>query len=202
MRAAPVLRIEDVGVLAVEVVHPAVKAAQEVLAVAGDGMFAGRRVDKLAAAMGADVVERLDRVGSGADDDDGIVTDVVGEKVADIRDRLHAVGHLPHLGPQELLLRLEIFGRQEGLHGVGEGVFQIVDSDVGPLVHGDLPGFDRPQGYGISPGMPEEHGSACAILKGNRPFGPGWGRGQVLAWSRPKLAGSARAAARIGCAGR
>src|SRR3546814_3395577 len=47
-----------------------------------------RRIDQLAAAMRADVVERLVGIRPGAHDDDRIVEDVVGQIAADLRQIL------------------------------------------------------------------------------------------------------------------
>src|SRR5204862_5556377 len=98
--AGPVLALGDAGVLAVEVVAPSVEAADELPAVAAGVPGARRGVDQAAAPVRADVVVRPDLLGAGADHDEGVVHDLVGQVVADLRDLLHPAGLLPDPGPQ------------------------------------------------------------------------------------------------------
>ena len=67
-----------------------------------------------AATMHADIIERLDPVGRGADDDDRLVEDVVGDEVADLLDLLEPAGHLPDLGPERIGLAAGIVGGDIG----------------------------------------------------------------------------------------
>src|SRR3546814_2813461 len=53
-------------------------------------------------AMRADVVAGLDRGRVGADDDDRLVDDVIGDVVADLGDLFETTRDLPHVRPQML----------------------------------------------------------------------------------------------------
>src|SRR3546814_14271798 len=71
------------------------KAADEQFAMAANAIGAGRRVDQLTRTVRADVVEGLELIRRGADDDDRIATDLVGEKITDVRNLLDTAGVLP-----------------------------------------------------------------------------------------------------------
>src|SRR3546814_4208854 len=73
---------------------------------------AGRRVDQLTRTVRADVVEGLELIRRGADDDDRIATDLVGEKITDVRNLLDTAGVLPDLAPETIAFGARIFGRQ------------------------------------------------------------------------------------------
>src|SRR3546814_3897773 len=71
---------------------------------------AGRRVDQLTRTVRADVVEGLELIRRGADDDDRIATDLVGEKITDVRNLLDTAGVLPrseeHTSELQSLMRI------------------------------------------------------------------------------------------------
>src|SRR5690606_15659331 len=102
---------------AVEVEGPGVVGASEAALPAAGAVLAlalqqhARRVRGAAAAVvadqpppavRADVVKRPDRIGRGADDQDRIVGDVVGDVAADLGDLLDPAGLLPDLRPEPL----------------------------------------------------------------------------------------------------
>src|SRR3546814_20644678 len=84
-RALPVEVVVLVRAVAVDVVAPRMKAADEQFAMAANAIGAGRRVDQLTRTVRADVVEGLELIRRGADDDDRIATDLVGEKRSEER---------------------------------------------------------------------------------------------------------------------
>ena len=105
-RALPVLLVEDVDVLAFQIVGPAMEAADETLLRAARAILARRRADQPAAAMRAHIVISLERIGRGAHDDDRVIADLVGDEAADLGNFFDAAGHLPHLRPQSIGLGL------------------------------------------------------------------------------------------------
>jgi hypothetical protein len=139
--AIPVLLVGNVGAVAIEVVAPAVKAADELLALAAGAVRALGCVDELAAAVRADVVKGLDRVLCGTHDQDRVLADLVGDEVADVGDFLDAPGVLPDLRPQQIAFGIGVLARQEGLGGVGDRLAQVFDADVVGLCHVVLLGF-------------------------------------------------------------
>src|SRR3546814_7873985 len=72
-----------------------------------------RRIDQLAAAMRADVVERLVGIRPGAHDDDRIVEDVVGQIAADLRQILDTADLQPALAPELVALGTQVGFRPE-----------------------------------------------------------------------------------------
>ena len=124
-RAFPVLRVEDVDVLALEIEGPAMETADEATLRSAGAVALAWRVDQPAAAMRADIVERLDLVRSAAHDNDRVVGDLIGDEVADLGNLLDAASDLPDLGPQPLLLILCIVGREEGLDRIGQRLAEI-----------------------------------------------------------------------------
>jgi hypothetical protein len=98
-RTLPVGFVELERALAVQIVPPAVEAADEQLSAATCAVTTGRRIHQTSAAVGAHVVIGLNRIGRSAHHDDRVIADVVREKVADIRDFLDAPGVLPHSRP-------------------------------------------------------------------------------------------------------
>src|SRR3546814_5792126 len=91
---------------------------------------AGRRVDQLTRTVRADVVEGLELIRRGADDDDRIATDLVGEKITDVRNLLDTAGVLPDLAPETIAFGARIFGRQVSLDRKCQRLCQFVDADV------------------------------------------------------------------------
>src|SRR3546814_9836650 len=87
-RATPIVLLADARAVAVEVERPAMERADERGALAHRLLGPRRRIDQLAAAMRADVVERLVGIRPGSHDDDRIVEDVVGQIAADLRQIL------------------------------------------------------------------------------------------------------------------
>src|SRR5579864_1065795 len=99
------------GVLPVEAIAPAVKAAAEFLGLAAGVAISRRSVDKPAAAVKADVVVGADAVCGAAHDDDGLVCNLVGNVVPDPWDLLDPARLQPYLLPQPVPLPLGvIFG--------------------------------------------------------------------------------------------
>ena len=80
-------------------------------------------ITKPATAMRAEIVESLDFIRSGADDDIGQIYDVISQPVANVRDILLTTGNLPMLLPEMFNLQVDIFGidvaleRNEALNG-------------------------------------------------------------------------------------
>ena len=131
----PVLLVEDISILAVQVVGPAVKPANERLPVPAGAVLAGRCIDQPAAAMRADVMVRLDGSGRGAHDQDRVLADLVGDVVARLGDFLDTAGDLPHPRPEAIGFGAGILRRNEGFDRVGHGLFQIFDAHVAQCVH-------------------------------------------------------------------
>ena len=101
----PVLAVDYIHAPALQIELPAVEFAVEAGAVAA-------AVGQAPAAVRAHIVESLDLIRTGSNDDDGIIDDVVRIEVADLRDILFPAGHLPYAGPQALVLQLRIVGRE------------------------------------------------------------------------------------------
>ena len=97
--------------------------------------------------MPAMVVVRLDGLLVDADDDHGLVEDLVDDEVAGLLDLLQAAGHLPDVRPELLLLeavelRVVIAARVDPVgpcHGERNGGF---NPGARRIVHGSLPGAD------------------------------------------------------------
>src|SRR3546814_9344109 len=106
------------------------KAADEQFAMAANAIGAGRRVDQLTRTVRADVVEGLELIRRGADDDDRIATDLVGEKITDVRNLLDTAGVLPDLAPETIAFGARIFGRQVSLDRKCQRLCQFVAADV------------------------------------------------------------------------
>src|SRR3546814_7093513 len=66
----------------------------------------------------------------GADDDDRIATDLVGEKITDVRNLLDTAGVLPDLAPETIAFGARIFGRQVSLDRKCQRLCQFVDAVV------------------------------------------------------------------------
>src|SRR3546814_20562036 len=66
----------------------------------------------------------------GADDDDRIATDLVGEKITDVRNLLDTAGVLPDLAPETIAFGARIFGRQVSLDRKCQRPCQFVDAAV------------------------------------------------------------------------
>src|SRR5579862_1685972 len=96
-RPAPVVLVEDEGVLAIDVPSPAVETTGEVL---GMPAAAGQPPPP----VGTDVVEGPNLVGRRARHEDRLIEDVVGDEIADPGDLLLPAGHLPDLAPELLVL--------------------------------------------------------------------------------------------------
>src|SRR3546814_10799469 len=76
------------------------------------------------------VVEGLELIRRGADDDDRIATDLVGGKITDVRNLLDTAGVLPDLAPETIAFGARIFGRQVSLDRKCQRLCQFVDADV------------------------------------------------------------------------
>ena len=101
------LRVEvplavDIGVGAVQVPPPAVERAGDLTAGQPSGALA-----QLGGPVPARVVERLDRHVPLADHQYRLVADLVLDEVSRLGDLLESARHLPHPGPEPLLLQLE-----------------------------------------------------------------------------------------------
>ncbi len=81
--------------------------------------------------MRANIVERLERVGRRADDDDRVGADVVGQEVANLGNFLDATGVLPHLGPQPIAFRPRVLLGDKRFDRIGERLRQLFDTDIG-----------------------------------------------------------------------
>ena len=142
-RALPVLLVEDVSVLALEVVSPAVERADKVAAVARHAVHAIGGIDQLPATMRADVVVGAQGVTARTlghpHHDDRFIAHVVGEEIAEFGNDFEPFGHLPHAGPQPFLFRLGVFAREERLGAISERLRQVLDrearGDAVRLVH-------------------------------------------------------------------
>src|SRR3546814_12221010 len=66
----------------------------------------------------------------GADDDDRIATDLVGEKITDVWNLLDTAGVLPDLAPETIDFGARIFGRQVSLDRKCQWLCQFVDADI------------------------------------------------------------------------
>src|SRR3546814_14411101 len=93
-RALPVEVAVLVRAVAVDVVAPRMKAADEQFAMAANAIGAGRRVDQLTRTVRADAVEGIELLRRGADDDDPIATDLLGEKKYHVRNLTDPAGEL------------------------------------------------------------------------------------------------------------
>src|SRR3546814_17393941 len=105
--ATPIVLLADARAVAVEVERPAMERADERGALAHRLLGPRRRIDQLAAAMRADVVERLVGIRPGAHDDDRIVAEVVGQIAADLRQIPDTADLQPDLAPEKI-------GRESG----------------------------------------------------------------------------------------
>lgn len=133
-RALPVLLVEYEGVLALEVVSPAVERADEVAAVARHAVHTVGSVDQLPAAVRADIAVGAQgiapRTFGNAHDDDRFIADVVREEIAQVGDHLEPLGHLPDLRPQQVLFGLCVITREECLGAVSGGLFKVIHRHV------------------------------------------------------------------------
>ena len=82
-----------------------------------------RHRNQLAPAMRTNIVERFERFCaialSHAHDDHRFLGDVVGNPISDVWEILQPFDHLPHLGPQQLLLGSKIFAAEKGVEWIG-----------------------------------------------------------------------------------
>src|SRR5262249_42075471 len=103
---APILAVDHGDGLAGKVELPAVEAAAE-------AVYVTAAPGQPRAAVRAGIVEGADLAWRGAHDDDGIIDDVVGLEVSDVRNVLLAAGHLPDARPQPFVLGRGELGREE-----------------------------------------------------------------------------------------